>query len=135
MGGYLVYSSTLGWNPPKITESEEKKKSEGEEENGGDFPVLFTMEPIVTNLQGGVSRTIQLQVNLEMLSDEGFTEIVMLGPKARDAVIQILNTKTVSELESLQGKLFLKNEIIAITNGILDKGVVKAVFFSKFAVK
>lgn len=135
VGGYLVYASTLGWDPPKITESAEEKKNEEQELGSERAPVLFTMEPIVTNLKGGESRTIQLQVNLEMLSAEGFTEIVMLGPKARDSVIQILNDKTVENLESLQGKLFLKDEIIVATNRILDKGVVKAVFFSKFAVK
>ncbi|MNU01437.1 flagellar basal body-associated protein FliL [compost metagenome] len=55
--------------------------------------------------------------------------------KARDQIVRILNDKNFSDLESIQGKLFLKDKIASEVNQLLRKGVVKDVFFSDFVVQ
>jgi flagellar FliL protein len=134
-GAFLVYSSTLGFHPPVITEKdaevELKKKQEGQEAN----PVVYTMDPFVVNLEGQPRRIIRTVLSLEMLDEDGFEEVVRLGAKTRDSIVRLLNGKSYSDVETVQGKLFLKDQIASILNQELKTGVVKDVFFNEFVVQ
>lgn len=161
-GSYLVYASTIGWHAPEISESElaeEREKAEladeatggGGGEHGGEHggaaapgpkysgvgPLIYTLDKFTVNLDGEPRRTIRLEINLEMLAKDGFEEIISTDnrAKARDKIVRMLNDKTFAELESIQGKLFLKDRIAMEVNSILDKGVVKDVYFSEFVVQ
>lgn len=142
LGAYWVYMATLGWNPPSITENqlaqEKAKETEltaEEEEKAG--PLIYTMDKFTVNLAGEPKRAIRIEVNLELLGKDGFEEVINTDnrAKARDRIVRILNDRSFSELESIQGKLFLKDRIATELNGILDKGVVKDVYFSEFIVQ
>lgn len=140
VGVFLVYKSTLGWKPLSITEEQlaaEKKKDDENQVSVDVGPLIYTMDKFTVNLDGEPKRMIRIEVNLEMLSKDGFEEIINsdMRVKARDRVVRILNEKTFSELETIQGKLFLKDKIAMELNGILDKGVVKDIYFSEFVVQ
>lgn len=136
-GSYLVYASTIGWTNPSITEeaSEVELASEAEEASAG--PLVFTMEKFTVNLGGEPKRTIRLEVNLEMLGKDGFEEVMSPDSRARarDRIVRLLNEKTFSDLESIQGKLFLKDKIASEINSVLKSGIVKDVYFSDFVVQ
>ena len=70
-----------------------------------------------------------------MLDAEGFEEVFQVDAKARDAITKLLNGKAYGEVETVQGKLQLKNEIIGQVNGFLDLGVVRNVYFTEFIVQ
>jgi flagellar FliL protein len=95
------------------------------------------MEKFTVNLNGEPKRTIRLEVNLNMLGKQDFEEVMDFDNRARvrDRIVQLLNDKSFSELESIQGKLFLKDKIAMEVNTILNKGVVKDVFFTDFVVQ
>lgn len=135
MGIFLVYSSTFGYKKSAVSEQDIKSEILEERDKEPIESLIYTMETFNTNLDGIPKRLIKVQVNLEMLDESGFEEIVSNEAKARDAVIHILNTKTFPEIESIQGKLHLKNEVINQLNSFLKKGIVKGVYFSKFAVQ
>lgn len=99
-------------------------------------PLLQKLDKFVVNLADN-KRSIQLEINLELLNEESYEEIMEVHrlPKIRDRIISILNDKTFADLEGIQGKLFLKDRIASEINGLLDEGVVKDVFFSEFVVK
>jgi flagellar FliL protein len=142
LGAYWVYSATLGWHSPQITEdglaaqkaAEEQKQEASGAEAG---PLVYTMDKFTVNLAGEPKRTIRLEVNLEMLGKEGFEEIINSDnrAKARDQIVRILNDRTFADLESIQGKLFLKDRIATDINALLDQGIVKDVYFSEFVVQ
>lgn len=142
LGAYWVYSATLGWNPPQINETELAAQRDAEaalkdqkgEEAG---PLVYTMDKFTVNLAGEPKRQIRIEVNLEMLGKDGFEEIMNSDKraKARDMIVRLLNDKTFGDLESIQGKLFLKDRIATEINGFLDEGVVKDVYFSDFVVQ
>ncbi len=136
LGAYLTYASTLGWHAPKITEEDLASKAEMEK-NELHVPLLYTMDKFTVNLSGEPARMIRLEVNLEMLSKDGFEEVMNpdVKTRARDKILQILNNKNYSEIESIQGKLFLKDQITSEINNLLYQGVVKEVFFSDFIVQ
>ena len=74
-------------------------------------------------------------MSIEMLSEEGFEELITQGGKARDEIVNILNNKRFEDLESIQGKLFLKDQIARRVNSYLERGVVKDIYFSDFVVQ
>ncbi len=139
MGGgtYLVYASTMGWENPKITEEQAARELASVEGQEDHTPMIYTMDSFTVNLGGEPKRTIRLEVNLQMLGKEGFEEVMEPENRAktRDRIVRLLNEKTYSELDSIQGKLFLKDKIAGEVNQILKKGVVKDVFFSDFVVQ
>jgi len=142
LGAYWVYSATIGWNPAQITEeklSAQKKADEETEAQAGSEagPLVYTMDKFTVNLAGEPKRTIMVEVNLEMLGKEGFEEIINSDnrAKARDMIVRILNDRTFSDLETIQGKLFLKDRIATGINQFLAEGVVKDVYFSEFVVQ
>lgn len=135
-GAYLTYISTLGWESPKITE-EQLQRSVASTENEVKEPFIYTMDKFTVNLDGEPKRTIRVEVNLEMLGKEGFEEVINTEnrAKARDRIVRILNGQSFADLESIQGKLFLKQSISSEINGILKTGIVKDIYFSEFIVQ
>lgn len=134
-GAYLVFSSTIGYKSPVITEDELNKELVEFREKLQENAVVFTMPEFNTNLDGLPRRLIRVEVNLEMLDEEGFEEVASLGAEPRDAIMRVFNRKRFHQLETVQGKLHLKNEIIRSVNAHLKVGVVKNVYFSRFIVQ
>lgn len=138
-GSFLVYKSTIGWKNPAITEEQLEEKHEASLASGeaDTSPFVYTMDKLTVNLGGEPKLSIRLEINLEMLGQEGFEEIMEPSnrARARDSIVRLLNEKQFSELETIQGKLFLKNRIAGEINGLLKEGVVKDVYFSDFVVQ
>ncbi|HEX7674886.1 MAG TPA: flagellar basal body-associated FliL family protein [Bdellovibrio sp.] len=136
-GAYMVYASTMGWESPKITEEQMERELASTESAADVGPLVYTMDKFTVNLGGEPKRTIRLEVNLQMLGKDGFEEVMEPEnrAKARDKIVRILNEEAFGNLESIQGKLFLKDKIAMEVNGILHKGVVKDVYFSDFVVQ
>ncbi len=133
---FLMYKATLGYHQASIREPaayEQMRKEHADGENSE--PILFTMDPYVVNLAGTPRRVIKVEMTLEMLDDEGFEEVVKSGAEARDSIVTILNRKSFDDLQTIQGKLFLKDEIAVTLNQQLKKGVVKDIYFSDFIVQ
>ncbi len=135
VGSYLVYASTIGYTSPSATSAELDKEMEAFRQTLLERPMIYTMETFNTNLDGLPRRLVRMELNLEMLDAEGFEEIINLGAKGRDTIVRIVNSKAFTDLETLQGKLHLKNEIIAQLNDQLSQGVIKHIYFSDFVVQ
>jgi flagellar FliL protein len=133
----MVYQATLGYKPPTlrepaaVAELKESRKKVG----GGSDNVLYTMPSFTVNLAGTPQRLIRVEMTFEMLDKEGFEEIVRNSPAARDTIVRILNRKGFDDVESIQGKLFLKDQIAVTLNQSLKAGVVKDIYFNEFLVQ
>ncbi len=135
LGAFLVYVSTIGYQPPSMAEEELLSEVHEFYRHLEAGPVMFTLEPFNTNLDGVPRRLIRMEVNLEMLDQRGFEEIFTLGAEARDSIIRILNNTRYDDIETVQGKLHLKNQIVSQLNGFLHQGVIQNVYFSDFVVQ
>jgi len=134
-GSFLVYKSTLGVENKKLSEEQAERDLASFEDSLRGNPVLYTMQPFNTNLDGVPRRLIRVDMSLEMMDEEGYEEVIGITPQARDAVMRILNGKTFGDIETVQGKLHLKNQIVTDLNASLKKGVVKNVYFNDFVVQ
>ena len=135
-GAFMTHQATLGWVRPSVREPAaiEQLKAERETEGVRDS-VLYTMPTFTVNLEGQPRRLIRVSLTLEMLDKDGFEEVVRNSPAARDSIVRILNAKTYDDIETIQGKLFLKDQIAVTLNKTLKEGVVKDVYFGDFLVQ
>lgn len=135
LGTYWVFISTIGYEAPVIVEKTLREPA-SLKEKFGQAPMVYTMDKFVVNLSGMPKRSIRLQVNLDMIGPDAFQEIMDLDnrAKARDKIVRILNEKTFDDLETIQGKLFLKDKIVEEVNHVLDRGLVKDVYFTDFVM-
>lgn len=136
-GAYFVYASTLGYQSPSISDEDLAHETIEQASTADEAPYVYTMEKFTINLAGEPKRTIRLEVNLQMLGKDGFEEIMNAENRARsrDRINRLLSEKTFSELDTIQGKLFLKDKIASDVNQILHRGVVKDVFFTELNVQ
>lgn len=134
-GAFLVYQSTLGIQAKKISNDEAERELASFEESLRGDPVLYTMAQFNTNLDGVPRRLVRLDLSLEMMDEEGYEEVIGIVPQARDSIMRILNAKAFDDIETVQGKLHLKNQIISELNSSLSKGVVKNVYFNELVVQ
>jgi flagellar protein FliL len=134
-GGFIIYSATVGYEPKVITEESAQIELKKRQQDLEAHPVIYTMEPFAVNLDGIPRRFIRTVVSLEMLDEKGFEEVVTLGAQSRDAIVRLLNGKNVGDIETIQGKLFLKDQIATALNQQLRAGVVKDVYFSEFVIQ
>lgn len=140
-GAALVFISTMAWEAPKTTEESIRREiasvQKDDKAEEADAPYVYTMDKFIVNLEGEPKRTIRIEVNLEMLSKDGFEEVMNVENRAqsRDRIVRLLNDQNFSGLEPVQGKLFLKDQIAHEVNQVLKRGIVKDVFFSDFVVQ
>ena len=133
-GVYLTY---LGVRPHVVQPAtEEQLWAELEKESFFEVgePILLAMDPLTLNLDSP-GYVLSLEINFELSSEASFDEIMRKRPLARDTVLSLLYKKTYQDIESLQGKLKLKDQMIRAVNSLLDEGVVRDVFFSQFVVE
>lgn len=134
-GAFLVYSSTIGYKAPRMVEEKEMLSLIEERDNKEFESIMFSMDQFNVNLSGLPRRKLRIEMHLEMLDKEGFEEVMTLKAESRDAIIRLLGSKTFADIESIQGKLFLKDQVATTLNKYMKMGVVKDVHFSQFLVQ
>jgi flagellar protein FliL len=136
VGGFLVYQGTIGYSAPTLREPAAHEEIMKERAAAGvGEAVLYTMPAFTVNLDGTPRRMIRVEMAFEMLDRDGFEEIIRNSPAARDMIVRILNRKTFDDVETIQGKLFLKDEIAVALNQSLKAAVVKDIYFNEFLVQ
>jgi flagellar protein FliL len=132
---FVIYKSTIGYVADPIGEQITREKYVERINYFDEKPIIYTMDPFVINLNGQPAKTIQLELSLEMLSEVGYEEVITRTTETRDKIVKILNEKSYPDLETIQGKLILKDQIIVAINQYLSSGVVKGVYFTNFVVQ
>jgi flagellar FliL protein len=96
---------------------------------------FFSAGDFTANLSGPTStHYVKVNVNLEMGKELDEEEMKKRKPQIRDRIISLLNGKKPVELQSVDGRDFLKEEIKTVVNGFLQSGKIEGVYFSTFIV-
>lgn len=96
----------------------------------------FIKEAFTVNLTGPQgNKYAKVDVEIEVDDDFVKEEIERLRPKIRDFILVVLSSKTSDQIESIDGRNFLREEIRNKINGYLSRGQVKNVFFTQFIVQ
>ncbi len=108
----------------------------GEAAAGGGSDIrFFSVGDFTSNLSGPASSNyVKMSVNFELSKDADEEEFKKRKPQFRDRIISLVNSKKPTELQSIDGRNFLKEEIKTVINGTLQTGKVEGVYFSTFIV-
>lgn len=131
-GAFATYQGTLGIKKKSINEKKSYLDLLKEKNLFKAKPIFYSFDTFTVNLSDVSGKVIQIEMNVEMLDEDGFSELASKKGHARDLIVKILNGKLHSDLDSIQGKLFLKDEISVALNKELNRGIVKDIYFSKF---
>lgn len=128
-GGAFFFLSKSGGGGDKAAK---KGESGGKEESSA----MFSLDPFVVNLSDqGANKFLKVSMQLELSSQAAMESAKVKTPQIRDAIINLLTSKTSDTLMSPEGKLQLKDEVNMMANQILGNNSVKNVYLTEFVMQ
>jgi len=136
--GTAVYTKLMFEKPPLVEEVElEKKKDELKTPATPVDKVMVAFDPMTVNVAttSGKAHFATLGFAVEC-RDQGAGELVQ-AKKAilLDKIVQTLGKRQVTQLNTIQGKLLLKTDLIRQFNSELEAGAVTDLYFSSFVLQ
>jgi flagellar FliL protein len=97
---------------------------------------IFPLEPFIVNIYDGQElRYLKVKVELEMAGVGVKAELDSRLAPIRDAILVLLSTKTLQDIQDIQGKNQLKDEILSSINKIIPPGKIAKIYFTDFVVQ
>jgi flagellar FliL protein len=97
---------------------------------------IFPLEPFIVNIYDGQElRYLKVKVELEMVGPAIKTEIEGRLAPIRDSILILLSAKTLQDIQDVQGKNTLKDEILGAINKNIPPGKIAKVYFTDFVVQ
>ena len=107
-----------------------------EGEGGATVATIYPLEPFIVNIYDGQElRYLKVKVEFEMANAQVKPELDAKMAPLRDAILILLTTKTMQEIQDLQGKNTLREQILGAVNKIIPPGKVTKVYFTDFVVQ
>ena len=100
--------------------------------------VIYPLNSFIVNLMdksGLGKRYLKVTMKLEVGSDKDKELLENHTPQIRDTVLLLLSSLTFKEINSIEGKIDLKQSLISRINLVLGDGHVKKLYFSEFVVQ
>ena len=126
------------WNKLAILNTQgSPAASQGAQGAQADVPgPLFPLETFIVNLADQErSRYLRITMDLELVESTDAHKINERLSQVRDSILMILPTKQFAEIASMEGKIALRDEIIAKLNGLFNQKVISNIFFTEFVVQ
>lgn len=96
----------------------------------------YAMETFVVNLNDpGGKRYLKTNIELEYLSEALGEEIAHRLPQLRDLILLLLSSKSLEDIQSVDGKIALRRELIQRINQILTSGKIRNLYFTQFVIQ
>lgn len=100
--------------------------------------VIYPLKSFVVNLldkKGVGKRYLKVTMQLEVGKDEDKLLVQNHNPQLRDTILLLLSNQTLSEINTMEGKLELKQVLLSRMKQILGEGVVRRIYFTEFVVQ
>jgi flagellar FliL protein len=138
----LAGGAYFGWtiflkNPGEKSKDNDKiseQKCTAEEDAG--FGQYFSMNDFIVNLNDlSGKRYLKTKIELEFVQEEMKEELHARLAQLRDMTLLLLSSKTIDEIQNIEGKMELKNELIMRINQVLKKGKIRNLYFTEFVIQ
>jgi flagellar basal body-associated protein FliL len=124
LGGVVYYTKFI-YKKPVITESQEleKLKAQIKKYNVPENKQVIVFEQQTINLATsyGTPHYITISIGVECRDEQVAANLNALKPIFNDRLIKILGQKSVDELNTVQGKLILKTDLLNAFNELIHK--------------
>lgn len=110
--------------------------TQGGQDRAATMGPLFSMDTFIVNLaDAGRSRYLRVTMDLELAESSDAGQLNQRLSQVRDSILMILPTKQFDDIASMEGKMALRDEIMAKLNSLFAKNVVTNIFFTEFVVQ
>ncbi len=134
-GGFMAYYFLLAPKPPTPEELAAQAAAAAKKKKPEILPV-FSLKPFVVNLADGRGRRyLKISMKLELSSEELQEEVEKRQPQIRDVILTLLSSKTSDEINSMEGKFILREEIVKRVNSFLQTGKITRVYFEELVIQ
>ncbi len=97
---------------------------------------MYSLDSFVVNLaEEGSNRYLRVTMGFELDNEILKTEIEQRLPQIRNAMLMILPSKKVAELNTVDGKIALRDNIMQEINEFLTTGEVTNIYFTEFVIQ
>ena len=97
---------------------------------------MFKLDPFVVNLnEPRGNRYLKTTIQLEMDSEALQSELERRNAQLQDVILSLLTSKSSKELQALEGKFRLREELLSRINALLVNGTVTRVYFTEFVIQ
>ena len=108
----------------------------GAAKEGAGAASTYPLEPFIVNIYDGQElRYLKVKVELDMVGPGVKADLDMRLAALRDSILVLLSAKTLHDIQDVQGKNQLKDEILAAVNRIIPPGKIAKVYFTDFVVQ
>ena len=127
VGGIFGYS--------KFNKGKEKKAEISQADKAS---IVLPLNSFVVNLmdkQGVGKRYLKVTMGLEINKEEDRLLIENHNAQLRDTVLLLLSSQSLKEINTMEGKLELKQNLLTRMSQILGDGIVRRIYFTEFVVQ
>ena len=97
---------------------------------------LFPLDTFIVNLADtGGNRFLRTTMELELIDEDHRDEMENRLPQIRDCILMILPTRKHQDIQTMDGKITLRTEIIAKLNDVLENDVITNIYFTEFVTQ
>lgn len=108
---------------------------EGGKEGAAAASNMYPLEPFIVNIYDGQElRYLKVKIEMEMVGAIKGDLDARLAP-VRDSILVLLSSKTLQDIQDLQGKNQLKEEMLVNINKIITPAKIAKVYFTDFVVQ
>jgi len=114
------------------------KKEKADKRKADKMSIVCPLNSFVVNLldkQGVGKRYLKVTMQLEVGNEEEKLLIENHNPQIRDIILLLLSSQSLKEINTMEGKLELKQALLSRMNQILGDGVVRRIYFTEFVVQ
>jgi flagellar protein FliL len=117
---------------------DKEKKDNAEATKEKILSIVCPLNSFVVNLQdktGVGKRYLKLTMQLEVGKEDDKLLIGNHNAQIRDTVLLLLSSQSLKEINTMEGKLELKQTLLSRMNQILGNNVVRGIYFTEFVVQ
>jgi flagellar protein FliL len=134
-GGYFMGSSMTESSINEAAQLEPVEEAVNKDPNAM-VGEMFKLAPFVVNLnEPRGNRYLKTTIQLEMDSEALLAELERRSAQLQDIILSLLTSKSSTELQALEGKFRLREELLSRINALLVNGVVTRVYFTEFVIQ
>lgn len=124
----IIAATFVVWN--KISSETQKEAEENIEKT------IYPLETFIVNLAGKDGRRfLRATIDLELRDKSLAGKIDKRLSQIRDCILMLLPTKRFEDINSIEGKIGLRNEIMTKLNSLLKEGSITNIYFAEFVIQ
>ncbi|RLB15160.1 MAG: flagellar basal body protein FliL [Deltaproteobacteria bacterium] len=137
----LGAGGSAGWNffikgkKEEIKKEAHKPYAKKKKEKPG---IAYPLDSFIVNLldkAGRGKRYLKIKIVLEVGDEEGQRTVDSHIPQLKDTILLLLSSQSFSDINTMEGKIELKQILLSRINQVLGEGIVHRLYFTEFVVQ